>query len=158
MMINLIPFLQAYCVIDSLTYPLYGIDTEGMQIVTIKRSQQFYLTNKVLELEKCTIIKEQQKKLISVMKENAKDCQHLAAEIDTVKEKNSIILKKKDKYILNLEKQLEVQKVISSSLEQEKNIIAKRNKRKVIGWKVGTFVLASISVASLTAATIIGLK
>ena len=92
------------------------------------------------------------------MKENAKDCQHLAAEIDTVKEKNSIILKKKDKYILNLEKQLEVQKVISSSLEQEKNIIAKRNKRKVIGWKIGTFVLAGISVAALTAATIIGLK
>ena len=157
-MINLIPFLQAYCVIDSLIYPLYGIDTEGMQIVTIKKSQQFYLTNKVLELKKCTIIKDQQKQLISVMKENAKDCQHLADEIDRVKEKNSIILKKKNKYILNLEKQIEVQKAISSSLEQEKNIIAKRNKRKVIGWKVGTFLLAGISVTALTTATIIVLR
>lgn len=157
-MVNLIPFLRANCAIDSLIYPLYGIDAEGTRIVTIKRSQQFYLTNQVLELKKCTMIKDKQKELISLLEDQAQDCEALSITIDTIKEKNSIMLEKKNKYILNLEKKLEAQKAISSSLEQEKNNIAKREKRKVLGWKVGTFVLVGVSVAALTTAAIVGLK
>lgn len=157
-MVNLIPFLQANYATDSLIYPLYGIDAEGTRIVTIKRSQQFYLTNQVLELKKCTMIKDKQKELISLLEDQAQDCESLSVTIDTIKEKNSIMLEKKNKYILNLEKKLDAQKAISSSLEQEKNNIAKREKRKVLGWKVGTFVLVGVSVAALTTAAIVGLK
>ena len=155
---NLTPFLQASCKIDSLVYPSYGIDAEGTRIVTIKRSQQFYLTNQVIELKKCTRIKDQQKKLISLLQDQNKDCELLNTSIDTIKEKNSIILQKKNKYILNLEKQLDAQKQISNSLYKENDIITKREKRKVIGWKIGTFVLVGVSIAALTTAAIIGIK
>lgn len=104
------------------------------------------------------MIKDKQKELISLLEDQAQDCEALSITIDTIKEKNSIMLEKKNKYILNLEKKLEAQKAISSSLEQEKNNIAKREKRKVLGWKVGTFVLVGVSVAALTTAAIVGLK
>jgi len=112
--INLIPYSQASCAIDSINYPLYGIDTEGTRIVTIKRTQQFYLTNQVLELKKCTIIKDKQRKLISLLKEQSEDCEALKVQFGTIKENNSLMIEKKDKYITNLEQQLESQKGISS--------------------------------------------
>lgn len=156
--INLIPYSQASCAIDSINYPLYGIDTEGTRIVTIKRTQQFYLTNQVLELKKCTIIKDKQRKLISLLQEQSEDCEALKVQFGTIKENNSLMIEKKDKYISNLEQQLESQKGISSSLYKENKTIAKREKRKVIGWKIGTFVLVGVSVAALTTAAIIGIK
>lgn len=153
----MIPYSQASYAIDSINYPLYGIDAEGTQIVTIKRTQQLHLTTKLLELKKCTIIKDKQKKLISLLEEQSKKYEALKIQFGKIKENNSLMIEKKNKYIANLENKLKAQKAISSSFEQEKNYIAKRERRKVIGWKIGTFVLAGVSVAALTA-VIIGMK
>jgi len=109
-------------------------------------------------LKKCTIIKDKQRKLISLLQEQSEDCEALKVQFGTIKENNSLMIEKKDKYITNLEQQLESQKGISSSLYKENKIIAKREKRKVIGWKIGTFVLVGVSVAALTTAAIIGIK
>lgn len=140
------PFLQAFSVTDSIEYPIYGIDAEGTRIVTISRGEQLYLTKSVIELEKCSKDNSNLDTLVSLLSSQIKDCKAVVDNQDNKDSiQTSIIILNKDKRIDNLYRQIDEHKGISLALTIEKA----RYKKKILGWKIGTFTVLGVFAIAL---------
>jgi hypothetical protein len=140
-----IPSLIASSRIDSISYPSYSIDTEGTKIVTITKSQQIYLTKSILELEKCQDLNLNYKAANILLLEESATCKALVTAHELQDEASSIIIDAQKEQITNLKQQIQLNNKIYIALEQSQ----KKKKRKLLGWKIGTFTVIGIFAIAL---------
>ena len=103
----------------------------------------------MLEGEKCKIVKEKQFEYIGILEKQIKDCDDIQTHRDTFSNARSLVIQKQESKLENMYRQLDAQKGISLSLQVERNNLIRRQKKKLLSWKVGTFTVIGIFAIAL---------
>lgn len=130
---------------DSTKYPLWGIDQQGTQVVTITKGQQQNLNNKLIQLGQCQnreLIKIDYIKALELQLSDYKDAIDL---YDSTSYDCSIMLDNREEKINQLNYQLD----LKDDLQRQTEINHKATKRKLLGWKIGTFTTIGVVVIAI---------
>lgn len=137
--------LQAYCQTDTITYPHYYKDSKGNKLVVITEQHQEFITYNLLEFDKCKVVKEKQFEYIGVLEAQINDFESMSIEKDSLNNQCSIMLQNREDKIKNLEEQKRLQEGIVNNYK----LIEKKNKKKLLGWKIGTFTVIGVFAIAL---------
>lgn len=139
----------ALSMVDSTVYPIFTLVGDSTTLITITKEQQENAARnyekKRLLLEQCDSTRKLQKLLILELESKLDLYKEMEIKSDSIQSSSSIIIQSKDKEIQNLEAQLKYQKDITEITARER----KKNKRQLLGWKIGTFTVIGIFAIAL---------
>ena len=119
---------------DSISYPRWGTDLQGNQIVTITKNQQQSLNQKLIQLSQCNNRELIKIDYIKALELQLADYELLESKYDSAKTDCSILLDNREQKI----SQLNIQLGLKDDLIQQSENKYKATKRKLLGWKIGT--------------------
>jgi hypothetical protein len=130
---------------DSIKYPLWGIDNQGTEVVTITKTQQQNLNTKLIQLGQCKnreLIKIDYIKALELQVSDYKSTIDLH---DSTSYDCSIMLKNRADKIEQLQYQLDLKDQLQAQTENN----YKATRRKLLGWKIGTFTTIGVVVVAI---------
>lgn len=130
---------------DSIKYPLWGTDNQGTEVVTITKTQQKNLNSKLIQLGQC-----QNRELIKIdyikaLELQISDYKSTLELYDSTSNDCSIMLKNRADKIAQLQYQLDLKDQLQTQTENN----YKATKRKLLGWKIGTFTTIGVVVVAI---------
>ena len=136
---------------DSIIYPVFSIDAFGTKTVTISINQEKVINIKLIKLERCESIAQQQQELIHLMQIQIDVLEHAGEKCDSTLSKQSSIIENQESIISEKDIQLNLKNELISNYDKQ----IKQSKKRVLGWKIGTFVTIGVFVVAVP--TIIGI-
>lgn len=139
---------------DSIKYPVTGIDKNGVQVVTITKKQQHKINRNLLALKKYKGTSIKLATYTELLLSQIADYEKVIDKVDTTDSKVTLMLENRQAKILELEGQIKLHVDNTALTEQKYKVV----KRRLIGWKVGTFVTIGVVVVAAIPITILILK
>lgn len=137
--------MTVYSQKDSTKYPLWGIDPQGTEVVTITKRQQQNLNNKLIQLGQCQNREQIKVDYIKALELQLSDYKSALELYDSTSYDCSIMLENRQDKIEQLNYQLDLKDQLQTQTENN----YKATKRKLLGWKIGTFTTIGIVVVAI---------
>lgn len=130
---------------DSINYPVKGIDPNGVEVVTITKEQQKQINTSLLYLRQCQNREQIKSDYISVLELQLEDYKKTVEVQDSSYNKVTLMLENRQKNIYELQHQLALkEELVRQTKEQEK-----ASRRKLLGWKIGTFATIGVTLVAI---------
>lgn len=130
---------------DSTKYPIWGTDQQGIEVVTITKQQQKNLNNKLIQLGQCNNRELIKIDYIKALELQLSDYKKLELKNDSTSYDCSIMLENRTAKI----KELDFQLGLKDELQRQTENNYKATKRKLLGWKIGTFTTIGVVVVAI---------
>mgnify|MGYP003633804111 CR=1 FL=1 len=130
---------------DSTNYPQWGIDPQGVYVVTITKNQQQNINNKLIQLGQCRNREVIKIDYIKALELQLSDYKSTLTLYDSTSYDCSIMLDNRASKIQELNLQLG----LKNDLQRQTENNYKAAKRKLIGWKIGTFTTIGVVVIAI---------
>ena len=130
---------------DSISYPIFSVDGDGTKVVTITHDQMIYVTEQMTAYKALQDYVSSQDKYIAELEYQIQDYEDLEKFYEKQHEQSLIIIENRNLVIRGLNSQL----TLNDELIKENERILKQSNRRLVGWKVGTFVTIGVVVVAI---------